>query len=49
MKIKMLVENTRVHPKYKSKHGLSIFIETQNHKILFDLGPNDLFLDNALN
>lgn len=47
MKIKTLVENTTISSKYRCKHGLSIYIETQSHKILFDLGPNKLFAENA--
>lgn len=47
MIIKALVENTSNSPKIKSKHGLSLYIETQKHKILFDLGPNKFFLENA--
>lgn len=47
MKIVCLVENTSISPEYKCKHGLSFFIETENHKILFDLGPDGLFLENA--
>lgn len=47
MIIKCLVENTSKSKEYQSKHGLSIYIETEKHKILFDLGPNGLFLENA--
>lgn len=47
MVIKCLVENTSISQEYKSKHGLSIYIETLKHKILFDVGPNGLFLENA--
>ena len=47
MKVKVLVENTSVSSKYKSKHGLCLYIETAKHKILFDLGANGLFLENA--
>lgn len=47
IKIISLVENTSSSPELKSKHGLSIYIETFKHKILFDLGPNALFLENA--
>ena len=47
IKITTLVENTSLSPEYKSKHGLSLYIETTNHKILFDLGSNDLFVENA--
>ena len=47
MIVKALVENTSISSKYKSKHGLCLYIETAKHKILFDLGPNGLFLENA--
>jgi len=42
-----LVENTSVSEMYKARHGLSFYIETRLHKILFDLGPDELFLKNA--
>lgn len=48
MIIKTLVENLALSNNYKCKHGLSIYIETKLHKILFDLGPNNLFLENAI-
>ena len=47
MKVKVLVENTSVSSKYKSKHGLCLYIQTAKHRILFDLGANGLFLENA--
>lgn len=47
MILKTLVENTSVSPDYKHKHGICFYIETNNHKILFDLGKNGLFLENA--
>ena len=47
MELKVLVENTTVSSKYKSKHGLCLYIQTTKHKILFDLGSNGLFLENA--
>lgn len=47
MIIKTLVENTSISEKFKSEHGLSLYIETKNHKILFDLGASKLFLENA--
>ena len=47
MKVKVLVENTSVSSKYKSKHGLCLYIQTAKHKVLFDLGSNGLFLENA--
>ena len=47
MRIKTLVENTTISSKYRCKHGLSIYVETPKHKILFDLGPNKMFAENA--
>jgi 7,8-dihydropterin-6-yl-methyl-4-(beta-D-ribofuranosyl)aminobenzene 5'-phosphate synthase len=47
MKITALVENTSNRSDILSKHGLSLYIETRNHKILFDLGPDDTFIKNA--
>lgn len=47
MKIVTLVENTTSSPDLRCKHGLSLYIETANHKILFDLGANGLFAENA--
>lgn len=46
MRITALVENT-TRDKLKSKHGLSLYIETKKHKILFDLGPDDTLFANA--
>ena len=47
MEIITLVENTSVSEMYKARHGMSFYIETGQHKILFDLGPDELFLENA--
>ncbi|WP_027398331.1 MBL fold metallo-hydrolase [Anaerovorax odorimutans] len=47
MIIKTLVEDTSVSPEYRNEHGFSLYIETKKHKILFDLGASDLFLENA--
>ena len=56
MKITVLTENTisknieeSLAEKLKAEHGLSLFIETENHKILFDMGQTNLFLKNAKN
>lgn len=46
MKIISLVENT-TKSELKSKHGLAFYIETQNHRILFDLGPDNTLFQNA--
>lgn len=47
MKITSLVENISEKENIGAEHGLSLFIETENHKILFDMGQTDLFLRNA--
>ncbi|WP_206458146.1 hypothetical protein [Anaerovorax sp. IOR16] len=43
MILKMLVENTSVFDDIYCEHGLSLYIETQNHKILFDTGQVRFF------
>jgi len=47
MIIKTLMENTTVSKDLNSEHGLSLYIETKSHNILFDVGASRLFLDNA--
>lgn len=47
MKIICLAENTSVSPEIGAEHGLSLYIETKEHKILFDMGQTDLFAKNA--
>ena len=47
MKVTVLAENTACRDDVSAQHGLSLFLETQNHKILFDMGQNDTFLHNA--
>ncbi len=47
MKITSLLENIAFSDKVKSEHGLSLYIETESHKILFDMGQTDLFYENA--
>lgn len=42
-----LVENTSISEELKSEHGLSLYIETKKHKLLFDLGASGLFAENA--
>ena len=46
MKITALVENES-NCELKAKHGLSLYIETDRHKILFDLGPDGTLFQNA--
>lgn len=47
MKITVLLENTAFCPAVEAEHGLSLFIETDSCKILFDMGQSDLFARNA--
>ena len=47
MKVTVLVENTSVNKNLDCEHGLSIYIEIENLKILFDMGQTDLFAENA--
>lgn len=47
MKITCLMENTSCDPAIKAEHGLSLYIETASHRILFDMGQTDVFAENA--
>ena len=47
MIIKTLVENTSISKDFGNEHGLSLYIETNALKILFDVGASKLFLKNA--
>lgn len=47
MRIVTLVENTKERDDLGRQHGLSFYIETQEHRLLFDLGQDELFLENA--
>lgn len=48
MIIKCLAENNSISDEFKTQHGLSLYIELDKLKILFDLGQNNLFLENAV-
>jgi 7,8-dihydropterin-6-yl-methyl-4-(beta-D-ribofuranosyl)aminobenzene 5'-phosphate synthase len=47
MIIRTLIENTTSDAEYKYEHGLSLYIETEKHTLLFDTGASSLFADNA--
>ena len=47
MKITTLLENTTKRSDLQAEHGLSLYIETDSRKILFDMGQTDLFAKNA--
>ena len=47
MRVVTLVENTTCCSDIACEHGLSFYIETGDHKILFDAGQTDAFAQNA--
>ena len=47
MNVRVLVEDTSSSTEYRSEHGLSLYIETRKHRLLFDFGQSALFLENA--
>lgn len=47
MKIVCLMENTTENPALRAEHGLSLYIETGQRRILFDAGQSGAFADNA--
>ena len=47
MKITVLAENTSKRESIGCEHGLSLFIETEEASILFDMGQTNLFSENA--
>lgn len=47
MRITSLLENTTERDDMQIEHGLSLYIETENRKILFDVGQTDMFCENA--
>jgi 7,8-dihydropterin-6-yl-methyl-4-(beta-D-ribofuranosyl)aminobenzene 5'-phosphate synthase len=47
MILKSLIENTTADPAMHTEHGLSLYIEANGRKILFDTGQSSAFADNA--
>lgn len=47
MKVWTLIENTTCQSELQAEHGLSLYLETGSHKILFDAGQSGAFADNA--
>ena len=47
MKIWTLMENTACREDLQAEHGLSLYIETGEHRILFDAGQSGAFADNT--
>lgn len=48
MKITVLVENTSRRDDIVARHGLSLYIEARGRRILFDMGQDELFYENAV-
>ena len=47
MKIQVLMENTAGIPGIRTEHGLSLYVEAQGRRLLFDTGQSDAFAQNA--
>ncbi len=48
LKITTLIENNQgEHLALKYEHGICFFIETDNKKIIFDIGSTDSFIHNS--
>lgn len=47
MIIKVLSENTAASKEFGCEHGLSLYAETDRHRLLFDTGASGLFAKNA--
>ncbi len=47
MRMANLVENELGDTGCESAHGLSFYIETENHKLLFDTSPSEVLIRNA--
>lgn len=47
IKILVLLENTSASSALTCRHGLSLYMETETRRILFDMGPDGTFLKNA--
>ena len=47
MRVVTLIENTTSREDLVCEHGLSLYVQTGNQKILFDTGQSGAFADNA--
>jgi 7,8-dihydropterin-6-yl-methyl-4-(beta-D-ribofuranosyl)aminobenzene 5'-phosphate synthase len=47
MRITVLCEDTCVRDGFCAEHGLSLYVETNTHRILFDMGQSEVFAQNA--
>lgn len=47
MKLVVLSDNNKLSPEYESEHGLSVYLEKDGVRYLFDTGTSGLFIRNA--
>lgn len=47
MRVTVLVENTATGDAFVSEHGLSLYIETEKHRMIVDTGGSNAFIKNA--
>ena len=47
MRVVCLIENTEGTAGCGIEHGLCLYVETEQHKLLLDTGASDLFIKNA--
>ena len=47
MLLRVLMENNALNDQFIAEHGLSLYIETNGKRILFDTGQTDAFTENA--
>ncbi len=47
MKFIILSDNNTLSPLYELEHGLSVYLEKDGYRLLFDTGASDLFIRNA--
>jgi 7,8-dihydropterin-6-yl-methyl-4-(beta-D-ribofuranosyl)aminobenzene 5'-phosphate synthase len=47
MKIIIWIQNLVYKQGFDAEHGLTLYIETENRKILFDTGESGLFIQKA--
>ena len=47
MKLVVLSDNRTNHTEFESEHGLSVYVEMDTYKCLFDTGASSLFIRNA--
>lgn len=47
MKLVVLVDNRKIDDELETEHGLSVYVETEQHKYLLDTGASDTLIRNA--